>query len=170
MDALLPVGAETVQAALATLIDDLRAVFERETLIFLHGPDTRGAALDLDSKFAEAGLGQLVVSEYRNFAHGRYQMMLPIQDSCGVLTFATAREADIARATLDAVPDHIPHAGIFIDEMGIAAEQVASLLALLITVGALGKVRGLQPGWGSRNTFGDILYELDLGRIFNVTV
>ncbi|MGB4136157.1 MAG: hypothetical protein WA971_06320 [Microbacterium sp.] len=168
LTSLLPLGTGSVEDALTALIAELTAVFERDTLIFLHGPETRAAALDLDSKFAESGLGHLVVSEYRNFAHGRYQMMLPLQDSSAVLAFATPREALIADATLAVFPDHIPHACVDVPGDGAAAQQVASLTALLLVVGALGEVRGLRPGWGSRETFGDLLYELDLGELFRI--
>ncbi len=166
--ALLPGGAASVDDALDAIQEAFGEVLGRKTLIFLYGPQTKAGALDLDSKFAESGLGHLVASEYRNFAHGRYQMMLPIQLDCGVAAIYSATEERIARATLDAVPEHIPAAGLAVPGESPVEVQLSSLLAVLLLVGVIGRVRDLQPGWGSADTFGDVLYELDLAHIFDI--
>lgn len=152
------------------LTEYVRSAVERRTLIFLHGPETKAGALDLDSKFAEAGLGHLVASEYRNFAHGRYQMMLPIAQEVGVVALNSAREDVVARASVAEIPAAMPAARIAASgvEHGLAAEQVSALLAVLVFVGSIGQVRDLQPGWGADNTFGDQLYELDLSTVFEI--
>lgn len=163
----LPGGASTIDDAVADLVRTLTAPLSRERLIFLYGPETKAAALDLDSKFAESGLGFLSLSEYRNFAHGRYQMLLPEPDTFGVVAFITERERQIANATLQEIPEQIAHADVVLPMgAGAAAEQVAAMVALLALVGAIGTVRDLKPGWGSANTFGDVLYEFDLEEFF----
>lgn len=149
-------------AAVTSLAEQLRPVLAPGLLIFLHGPDSRTAAVDLDSKVAESGLGEVSMSEYRNFAHGRYQMMLPRMTDAGVLAFWSSREKAIATATLELLPDDLPHVGLAVPGDGPAAEQVGSLLLLLFVLGAMSRVRDITVGWGSRNTFGDLLYELDL--------
>lgn len=164
LSALLPDGLG-VEASVDLLVDRLGAVLARPALAFLHGPRTRGAQRDFDSKFAESGLGELQSSEFRNFAHGRYQALLPRMDEFGVLGFATAEELPIARATFDAIPDAIPHELIEIGGEGPAAQQVASLATVLLAIGALGRVRDVVVGWGSRNTFGDVLYESELSSL-----
>lgn len=155
-------GWVDVDTAVAQLSDLLGPALDRELLVFLHGPDTKAAAIDLDSKFAESDLGWLSISEYRNFAHGRYQMILPRQNETGVVAFYTQREEGIARATLGELPEHVPHTGILVPGDSAAAEQVASLVLLLLVVGALGRVRQIDVGWGSRSTFGDVIYDIDL--------
>jgi hypothetical protein len=160
--ALLPDGATDVDSALAATVADLADVFARPRLVALYGPDTKAVALDLDSKFAESGLGALSMSEYRNFAHGRYQSMLPDLAETAVLAFAGPRERVWAESALDALPDDVPAVGVLLPDSGAAAEQVVGLARLLFVVGALGRIRSIDVGWGSRNTFGDVLYELDL--------
>jgi hypothetical protein len=137
----------------------LEPVLSRPATVCLFGPQTRTFAVDLDSKYAESGLGELSLGEYRNFAHGRYQALLNRQDEYGVLGVFTPAEASIARAVDGSFPDWIPHGLIPIDHGGVAANQVAQLLRLLAVVGALGVVRDVEIGWGSRNTFGDPLYD-----------
>lgn len=165
---LLPGGAPGVDDAIGLLTETFGEVLRREKLIFLYGPETKGGALDLDSKYAESGLGDLVLSEYRNFAHGRYQMILPVQESCGVAAIYSDREAAIAERSLAVFPEHIPAAGVLVPGATPAATQVAGLLSVLLLVDVIGAVRGVTPGWGSRDTFGDVLYELDLMDLFDI--
>jgi len=166
--ALLPEGVDSLSDALDALVESLGSALSRERLVFLYGPDTKAAALDLDSKFAESGLGKLVLSEYRNFAHGRYQELLPDPDKYGVVAFVTPYEEKIAVATLAEIPSEIASAGVTLPTLSGAAEQVSALLTQLFVVGALARVRGIRPGWGSRGTFGDVLYEFTLDDYFPV--
>lgn len=160
--ALLPEDATDLDEALDRMVTRLGDVLARPFLMFLHGPDSKTAAVDLDSKYAESGLGELSLSEYRNFAHGRYQTALPRPEESGLLAVYTPREAPFAKTTLDVMPAHIAHAGLPVPGDSPAAEQVGAILVLLLAVGAIGRVREIEVGWGSRNTFGDDLYDLDL--------
>jgi hypothetical protein len=162
----LPTDIRSLLVRAGTVRDDvdfwaaaLRPVLARPATVCLFGPQTRTFAVDLDSKYAESGLGELSLGEYRNFAHGRYQALLNRQQEYGVLGVFTPAEAAIARAVDESFPDWIPHALIPIDHGGVAANQVAQLVRLLTVVGALGVVRNVEIGWGSRNTFGDPLYD-----------
>ena len=49
--------------------------FERETLLVLHGDQTRAGAINLESKLTEAALARVQVADYRNFAHGRHHWL-----------------------------------------------------------------------------------------------
>jgi hypothetical protein len=163
---LLPLDTQTVQDAVGALQDKCAAVLARPVLSLLHGVDTAPAADDLDSKFAEAGLGCMMVSDYRNFAHGRYQSLFADQRGYGVLGLYSPRERDIGEATLATIPSGLPHAGLAVPGQNEAAVGVASLLLVLLLTEVVGRVRSLRPGWGSRNTFGDELYEFDLLEYF----
>lgn len=168
IDGVLPGGAASVGEALEHVVAALGPALSRERLVFLYGPDTKAAALDLDSKFAESGLGWLSLSEYRNFAHGRYQAMLPEPERFGAVAFVTPYEEEIARATLAEFTEPIVAASVDLPRLSGPAEQVSALVVQLLTVGALARVRGVRPGWGTRNTFGDRLYEYDLDRYFPI--
>lgn len=48
----------------------LQPAWARRTTLVLYGPTTHIGAVDLESKFTEAALGNLQVADYRNFAHG----------------------------------------------------------------------------------------------------
>lgn len=161
---LLP-DSTGIDASLALLTGTLADVLARPGLILLHGPETRTAQRDLDSKFAESGLGELASSEYRNFAHGRYQSILPREGDFGIIGLASTRELAIAEATFAAIPDVLPHALLRIASGSPASEQVAAVVHVLLICGVLEQVRGTAVGWGSRDTFGDVLYGLDLSAL-----
>lgn len=163
---VLPGGVGTVQDGIDHVRGLLGPALAREQLIFLYGPDTRAAALDLDSKFAESGLGWLSTSEHRNFAHGRYQAVLPTPEKFGIASIVSGSERAIADATLNEIPDAIAHGAVHLPDGGPAAEQIASIVTLLLATGALSLVRDVRPGWGSADTFGDALYEFDLEKYF----
>lgn len=163
---LLPGGASTVDEAIGVLEKMTEKVLARPSLAFLFGTDTAAAAVDFDSKFTESALGRLVMSEYRNFAHGRFQSQLLDWKEWGILGFYSEQERALAEATLAVVPDSIPAVGVSIPGDGEVATGVASLLAVLLMIDVVGTVRDLTPGWGSRNTFGDEIYEFDLLQFF----
>ena len=73
-----------------------KLLWERPTTLVLHGSATRVGALDLESKFTEAAIGNLQVADYRNFAHGRHHWLAKRGDTSAVLAFVT--EADQALA------------------------------------------------------------------------
>jgi hypothetical protein len=65
-------GLEPRHRLLAMPTSKLADMWERRTTVVLHGPATRVGAIDLESKFTEAALGNLQVADWRNFAHGRH--------------------------------------------------------------------------------------------------
>lgn len=69
---------------LARWRDATEPVWERPTTIVLHGPSARVGAIDLESKFTEAALGNLHFADWRNFAHGRHNVLGALFESCHV--------------------------------------------------------------------------------------
>jgi hypothetical protein len=55
--------------------DDLGPIVGRGTLVVLHGAATKPAAMDVESRFTEAALGNVQLADYRNFAHGRHHWL-----------------------------------------------------------------------------------------------
>ena len=96
----------------------LKSSWDKHTQIVLHGASTRIAALDLESKFSEAALGNLWTADYRHFAHGRHHWLAKRGDSTAVLAFAGPDDRDLVARTLSLIPqavhvvrDDIPFSG-----------------------------------------------------------
>jgi fructoselysine-6-P-deglycase FrlB-like protein len=149
----------------SAIVDSWRAatdsLWQRPTTLVLHGPATRVAAIDLESKFTEAALGNVQLADYRNFAHGRHHWLAKRGEVSAVLAFATESDRKLAERTLALIPSTIPQARIDVPgERGAA--MLYSLLAALQIAGWAGAARGIDPGRPGVPEFGRKLYHLAL--------
>lgn len=138
-------------------------LWTRDTTLVLHGVGTQVGAIDLESKFTEAALGNLQVADYRNFAHGRHHWLAKRGATSGVLAFSTDGDRALADRTLALIPSDIPI--VRLDLAGDGDEAgIASLLAALWISGWAGAARGIDPGRPGVPEFGRKLYHLPLRR------
>ena len=138
-------------------------LWERRTILVLHGSSTRIGAIDLESKFTEAALGNVQLADYRNFAHGRHHWLAKRSETSAVLAFMSIADRPLAERTLDLIPGDVPQGRILFDG-GPSAVALASLLAALRITGWAGCARGIDPGRPGVPVFGRKLYNLSLPR------
>lgn len=138
-------------------------LWARPTTLVLYGPTARVGAVDLESKFTEAAIGNLQLADYRNFAHGRHHWLAKRGETSGVLAFFTDSDRALAERTLDLIPPDIPQARIELAG-GPGATALASLVAALRITGWAGFTRGIDPGRPGVPEFGRKLYNLPLPR------
>lgn len=135
------------------------ALWPRNTTLVLYGPNARIGAIDLESKFTEAAVGNLQISDYRNFAHGRHHWLAKRAGDSGILAFVTKADQALAERTLALIPEEIPQARLFINgPPGTVA--LMSLIAALKITGWAGEARGIDPGRPGVPEFGRKLYHL----------
>ena len=134
-------------------------LWTRSTTLVLHGPSTRVGAIDLESKFTEAALGNVQIADYRNFAHGRHHWLAKRSETSAVLAFVTGSDRTLADRTLALIPRDVPQARIMFDG-GPSTVALASLLAALRITGWVGQTRGTDPGRPGVPQFGRRLYHL----------
>ena len=139
----------------------LQPVWGRATTLILHGPTTRIGAVDLESKFTEAALGNLQIADFRNFAHGRHHWLAKRADESAIIAFVSADDEELARKTLDLIPASIPQVRLPIEGSPESA-MLASLFAALKITGWAGEARDLDPGRPGVPDFGRKLYHLAL--------
>jgi hydroxymethylpyrimidine pyrophosphatase-like HAD family hydrolase/fructoselysine-6-P-deglycase FrlB-like protein len=168
-----PLGEEYLPASLDLLLHpgrsredflcdlerDCRVLWERQTLVVLHGNATQPAAADLESKFTEAALGNLQIADYRNFGHGRHHWLARHGPSSAVLALVTPRDAAIAEKTMALLPKDIPTVRLDFPE-GVNAALAALAVSLYLT-GLAGVARGIDPGRPKVPPFGRKLYHLE---------
>lgn len=165
---------EAVRVNIAPLLDAGSAQIEnwalttehlwrRGTTIVLHDADSRIGAIDLESKFTEAAVGNLQIADYRNFAHGRHHWLAKRGDASAVLALYSPTGADLAERTLALLPPEIPIARLELPASPMAT-MLASLIAALQITGWAGRARGLDPGRPGVPEFGRKLYHLPLPR------
>jgi len=110
----------------------------------LHGTSTRIGAVDLESKFTEAALGNLQVADFRNFAHGRHHWLAKRADVTGLLVFVGPEDTDLAKRTLAQIPPEIPRAVLTFDLPEVTLPIISLICALRIT-GWAGQARNIDP-------------------------
>jgi len=139
------------------------ALWAHPTTLVLHGTTTRIGAIDLESKFTEAALGNIQLADYRNFAHGRHHWLAKRGDVSGVLAFISDHDRELAERTLALIPSGIPQARMEFSGSP-AAVSLASLVAAFRVTGWAGSARGIDPGRPGVPEFGRKLYNLRLPR------
>ena len=152
---LLPDAAATLEAWEAAT----KPLWTRSTTLVLHGPSTRIGAIDIESKFTEAALGQVQIADYRNFAHGRHHWLAKRRETSAVLAFVTGADRALAERTLDLIPADVPRARLAFDG-GPGAVALAALLAALRITGWAGRAKGIDPGRPGVPEFGRRIYNL----------
>lgn len=144
-------------------IDGLRRsclpLWTRDTILVLHSPTTHAAAIDLESKFMEAALGNLHIADYRNFGHGRHYWLAKRGANTAVLALIADEDRSMADRTLCLIPPNVPVARLPVPGQGAWASLGALVLALHI-VGVAGEAQHVDPGRPSVPTFGRRLYAL----------
>lgn len=149
-----------------TTLNNLRSIsshiFERDYLIVLYGSGMEAAAYDLESKFTEAALIAVQMSDFRNFAHGRHHWLAKRGDQSGVIAFAGDRDIEIAKKTLGLLPSSIPSAVLHFPGNEVSGGIGAVLTGFFLTAIA-GEIRGIDPGRPGVPTFGRKLYHLGPG-------
>lgn len=150
---------QSATAYAASLRSVCAGLWNRETLIVLHGSSTHAAALDLESKFSEAALGPVQLTDYRNFAHGRHNWLAKRGNSTGVICLISNEDQDIANRTLKLFPSDVAVARIVIPLSGEQA-AIAAMVAALQIVGQAGEAKGIDPGRPKIPFFGRKMYHL----------
>jgi hydroxymethylpyrimidine pyrophosphatase-like HAD family hydrolase len=100
------------------------------TLLVLFGPDTAAGAYDLESKMSEAALGHVLLSDYRDFAHGRHYWLAKRPESSAVVAFSTAADEGLVADTLQQLPTHVP-------QITIKCNATGGIAGILSVVGAM---------------------------------
>ena len=149
-------SSEEFQSGLARTC---RQLWDRATIVVLHGHVTQAAAIDLESKLTEAALGQVQLADYRNFAHGRHHWFAKHRVSSAIISLASQEDLHVAEKTLSLLPKDIPVAKF---EVGGGVPGCLQAVALSIHItGLAGKARGIDPGRPSVPAFGRKLYHLN---------
>jgi hydroxymethylpyrimidine pyrophosphatase-like HAD family hydrolase len=116
-------------------------------------------AIDIESKFTEAALGNINLADYRNFAHGRHHWFAKRSDNSSIIALVTPEDELLANKTLSLIPKSIP---ILLIKSTINSPY--SSLELLIKsfklIESVGKIRGIDPGKPGVPGFGRKLYNL----------
>jgi len=140
---------------------------KKETIVLLYDNWGKTAAIDAESKLVEAGLVNVQLADYRNFAHGRHNWLDKNKQKTGLIALVNPDCEKIASKTLSLIPEHIPT----VELSTIFDGPIASLdllVKILYTVKFFGKIKKIDPGRPQVATFGRKLYHLSMAKKNNV--
>lgn len=133
------------------------AVARHDTVLVLTEGWGTPAATDIESRFSEAALAHVLVTDFRNFAHGRHLWLDKRADTTAVVSLETPSSRRVADAVFRLLPPEVSTLRVTSENEGPsgAIELVAKTMAL---TWAAAEPRGLDPGRPTVASFGRRLY------------
>ncbi|WP_152032634.1 hypothetical protein [Ereboglobus luteus] len=154
---------QAFQIPIVGRIDTPKSVFKLQQstshYIVIYSDWARPAAVDLESKFSEAGLGGVMLADYRHFAHGRHNWIDKHSKETTVIALITPDSACLAKKTLALLP-----AAQAVVKLATQTKGALGGFELLMDVFNLtayvGTTVGIDPGRPSVPSYGSKIYHL----------
>jgi phosphoheptose isomerase len=137
-----------------------------QDFMVLYGAAGEPVAWDIESKLTEAALGSALLSDYRNFGHGRHHWFAKKGENSCIIALVTPVERELAYKTIGCLPKDVPV--IYIEtELETSAASIDLLIKAFYFVNELGMARGIDPGRPGVPSYGRLLYNLDYFKLTN---
>lgn len=139
------------------------ALYEaRETDRFyaLYSPEVLPIAIDLESRFSEGSIGCLQISDYRNFAHGRFNWFHQRKGQTAIIALITPEGKNVAEKILNELPEYISVLRLSTQQKGSAGLMELLLKGMFLS-NYLGIRWGLDIGAPDVADFGRRIHNLD---------
>lgn len=149
---------ETFEIELTKQIENFQ---NKETIVLLYDNWGKTAAIDAESKLVEAGLVNVQITDYRNFAHGRHNWLDKNKEKTALLALVNPHCDNLATKTLKLIPEYIPSTSFVTNYDGPIA-SLALLIKIMFLVKFMGKVRNIDPGKPGVASFGRKIYHLSI--------
>lgn len=151
-----------------TKVDEfVEKVTSGHTYTVLYGGTGQSVAYDLESKFTESALGTILLTDYRNFGHGRHHWFAKRASNSAIIAIVTPSEKEIAEKTLSLIPASIPRLIIESEEASLFS-NIELLVKSFTLVSAIGAMQNIDPGRPGVPSFGSKLYHLKYSSFFKI--
>lgn len=150
-------------AELEEFIDKITPDFTFVTLFAGWG---QPVAIDIESKLAEAALGNILLSDYRNFGHGRHHWFDKRKNNSAIIALISPEEEKLAEKTLSVLPADIPILRIK-SGYDSALASIELLVKSFYLTERLGRLQNIDPGRPGVPDFGSKLYNLKYKSLLN---
>jgi hypothetical protein len=125
----------------------------------LYFPTQKAIATDIESKLSESSILNSLLSDYRNFAHGRHTW-IDKKNNTLILALSDSINKELAESTLKKLPKHIPVVRLHSDLDGSNA-NIDLLMKSFHLINQIGEIIGIDPGNPGVSEFGRELYIMD---------
>ena len=144
-------------ATLRPSIKGSEAVLDNRTLVVLAQGWATPAALDFESRFSEAALANVTVTDPRNFAHGRHHWLSLHAEDTGIVSLETQSSSREATRMLGFLPKGTDVLRVMTTRDGPSA-TIELICAVLEMAGQVAEAKGIDPGRPAVADFGRRLY------------
>ena len=144
-------------------------ILSRKTFIALGSEWAWPALVDLESKFTEAALGNVLISDFRNFGHGRHFWFDKKGDDSVLLILETPQVASLARKTETILPAKFPRA-VFKSSFSGPMASIDLLKQIFYFVNEAGKHANIDPGKPRVPEYGRKIYHINLSNVITSRV
>ena len=136
-----------------------RVIHERNCVCVLYSSELVATAVDLESRFVEAALGALHISDLRNFGHGRHYWMARRAEETAVVGLISETQNELGTRTMSLLPDEVATLPVcFRGARDVQA--VAGLVVGLFFADSAARAAKVDPGKPGVPAFGRKLYHL----------
>jgi D-arabinose 5-phosphate isomerase GutQ len=147
----------------------LNSVSPNYTFNILYAGYGYPVAVDIESKLVEAALADVIISDYRNFGHGRHHWFAKRKANSAIIAIVTPEEELIAQKTLSLLPSDIPTL-IIRTNYNSPFASIDLLIKSFYFVDGLGKLQNIDPGRPGVPDYGSKLYNLRYTSLFKEKV
>ena len=137
-----------------------------DNFIVLHSNLSEPVAVDLESKFSEAALGSVLMTDYRNFGHGRHQWFDKKGENSCIVALVNENDRPLAEKTLSKMPEDV-HVVRIESDLKTPLATIDLLVKSFQFVSAIGEVRGIDPGRPGVPDYGTELYHLNYAKLIS---
>jgi len=138
---------------------NLEKVIEKESKIVLFSDYATPIAIDIESKFSEAALGNIMMADYRNFAHGRHFWLSQRASSTAVISLVTPTNRSLYLKTIDLFPHDLTNISIETTSTGVVG-MIELYLGVLNFISYTGKSLRIDPGKPNVPDYGRKMYHI----------
>lgn len=138
----------------------IKNIQQKNTLSLLYGGWGMPVAYDIESKITESALGNIQISDYRNFGHGRHHWFAKKGSETALIALISNKEKELSKKTLSLIPNDIPKLSIISHQDEINA-CIELLVKSFFFINSIGKMKGIDPGRPGVPEFGKKLYRLN---------
>jgi hypothetical protein len=136
--------------------------------IVIFGRYGEPVAYDIESKFSEAALGSVLLSDFRNFGHGRHHWFDKQRKGSCIVCITSHEDEELADKTIKTMPADIPVIRLASKREGVLA-TIELLTQAFRFVEQVGNARGIDPGQPGVPNYGTQMYNLNYATILKRT-
>lgn len=141
----------------------LKKVNRQTSFTILYGSYHHAVAVDLESKFSEAGLAPSLLCDYRHFAHGRHNWFDKQKNSV-VIALSCPADEKLCNKTLELLPQSIPKL-ILATPVNSFEGTIHLLIKSMKLINQVGKKVKIDPGRPGVPPYGSKIYHLKYDRL-----